>query len=139
MPDVAPARPLWWLARWAARLLTGFAVAAAFTLGAWAAPAPAAPAERLTATVSIPPPVEAVVPPAPAGWDLVTPHELVDPAAPSVRGAAGHADPGGVTGSVPATPAAARPPVPAKVTAPIPPLAAAVVAGAHATRAPPRS
>ncbi|MBQ1048037.1 hypothetical protein KBX50_06120 [Micromonospora sp. C51] len=45
MIAAAPARPLWWLARWAARLLTGLAVAAAFTLGAWALPGHPAPTD----------------------------------------------------------------------------------------------
>ncbi|WP_232510721.1 hypothetical protein [Micromonospora maris] len=43
MLPIVPTRPsLWWLARRVARLLTGFAVAAAFAVGAWTMPAPAA-------------------------------------------------------------------------------------------------
>ncbi|MEU6024504.1 hypothetical protein [Micromonospora sp. NPDC047134] len=39
MLPVLPTRPLWWFARRVVRLLTGFAVAAAFTIGVWAMPA----------------------------------------------------------------------------------------------------
>ncbi|MEU4782887.1 hypothetical protein AB0G13_34360, partial [Micromonospora sp. NPDC023633] len=39
MATVALTCPLWWVARWAARLLTGLAVAVAFTAGAGALPA----------------------------------------------------------------------------------------------------
>lgn len=41
MHTVALACPLWWVARWAARLLTGLAVAVAFAVGAGALPAAA--------------------------------------------------------------------------------------------------
>ncbi|GAB3844851.1 hypothetical protein GCM10029963_22260 [Micromonospora andamanensis] len=68
MLSAAPTRPLWWLARWAARLLTGFAVAAAFTLGAWSLPGEAAPAGQLAA-----PPVVAAAPQASVERDLTAP------------------------------------------------------------------
>ncbi|MEV4711158.1 hypothetical protein [Micromonospora sp. NPDC049374] len=108
MLPVAPARPLWWLARWAARLLTGLAVAAAFTLGAWALPGHPAPADRLVATA---PPVETAAPPASADWyqaapldlaaafALVAPLDLVGLVTPTARCAGDSADPAGASTS----------------------------------------
>ncbi|MFF5214483.1 hypothetical protein [Micromonospora sp. NPDC000442] len=94
MLPVAPARPLWWLARWAARLLTGLAVAAAFTLGAWALPGHPAPADRLVATA---PPVETAAPPASADWYQAAPLDLVGLVTPTARCAGDSADPAGAS------------------------------------------
>ncbi|MGK5523069.1 hypothetical protein ACSNN9_27440, partial [Micromonospora sp. URMC 107] len=60
MATVALTCPLWWVARWAARLLTGLAVAVAFTAGAGAFPA--APLGGASETLAAP------APPRPAGW-----------------------------------------------------------------------
>ncbi|MBQ1024113.1 hypothetical protein [Micromonospora sp. C95] len=103
MPPAAPVRPLWWLARWAARLLTGLAVAAAFTLGAWALPdqppavaslaevaVPAAAARDLARDVAAP--LDLV------GLDLVTGSDRVGLAMPTVRGR-GAADLAGASAS----------------------------------------
>ncbi|WBB46692.1 hypothetical protein O3597_16000 [Verrucosispora sp. WMMA2044] len=98
MPPAAPARPLWWLARWAARLLTGLAVAAAFTLGAWAlpdqSPAAASPAAAVAPDLAR----EVAAPLDLAGLDLVTGLDPVGLATPTVRGAGG-ADLAGVSAS----------------------------------------
>ncbi len=156
MLPVASARPLWWLARWATRLLTGFAVAAAFTIGAWALPAQGAPAGQfatvaasagqftlagvpvgqLAAAVSGQPPAGAVVPQSPTGWELAATNGSADTA--SVAGGGDHVE----LGDVPGTPATvpARPHVPdagvvaaADASAP-----GATVPGADTARAPPR-
>ncbi|WBB89534.1 hypothetical protein [Verrucosispora sp. WMMC514] len=94
MLPAAPARPLWWLARWAARLLTGLAVAAAFSLGAWALP-DRAPAAAPSAEAAVPAAVardlarEVAVPLDLAGPDLVTGLDRAGLAMPTVRGAGG--------------------------------------------------
>ncbi|GIJ39025.1 hypothetical protein [Micromonospora andamanensis] len=98
MLSAAPTRPLWWLARWAARLLTGFAVAAAFTLGAWSLPGEAAPAGQLAA-----PPVVAAAPQASVERDLTAPLELAGLTTPTAPGGGDHADLGGVSATRPAT------------------------------------
>ncbi|WP_089016823.1 hypothetical protein [Micromonospora coriariae] len=43
MPPVALTCPLWWVARWATRILTSLAVVAALAVGSGASPASAAP------------------------------------------------------------------------------------------------
>ncbi|MEG3633648.1 hypothetical protein [Micromonospora palythoicola] len=111
MLPAAPARPLWWLARWAARLLTGLAVAAAFTLGAWALPdrpPVASPAEAAAVARDLARDVAA--PPDLAGFDLANGLDLVASldlatgldrvglAMPTVRGA-GDADLAGASAS----------------------------------------
>lgn len=78
MLSAAPARPLWWLARWAARLLTGLAVAAAFTLGAWALPGHPAPTDRPATPAPLADPAVA-----PASAGLAVPLDLAAPLDPS--------------------------------------------------------
>ncbi|MEV6692326.1 hypothetical protein AB0M35_12750 [Micromonospora sp. NPDC051196] len=82
MLPVVSTRPLWWLARWAARLLTGFAVAAAFTLGTWAMPAhaldrAAGPAWQFTVADAAQSPAGAMTPPACDGHPAI--QQTVDP------------------------------------------------------------
>ncbi|GIJ09608.1 hypothetical protein ACFFMR_03560 [Micromonospora andamanensis] len=146
MHSAAPTRPLWWLARWAARLLTGFAVAAAFTLGAWALPGEAAPAEQLAA-----PPVVAAAPQASVERDLTAPFDLavvpdlaatlglVGPATPTVRGVGDAADLVGVSATQPTI--SGRPGLTAlgTVAAATTPTPAARVDGVQAARAPPHA
>ncbi|MEV6814289.1 hypothetical protein [Micromonospora sp. NPDC051296] len=149
MPPVASARPLWWLARWAARLLTGFAVAAAFTIGAWAMPAQAAPAGQSTAVLApagqfttgapVHPPAGAVVPPAPSGWELAAASGLVDAVAPSGVDLGDRADLGGVPGTLPTVPARPQLPAAGAVAAAVGSAPAAAVQGADTARAPPRA
>ncbi|MEV2238221.1 hypothetical protein [Micromonospora sp. NPDC049891] len=144
MLPVAPARPLWWLARWATRLLTGFAVAAAFTLGAWALPDEAVPVDRLAATAPAPL-VQTAVTQASAEWDraasrdLAATAELVVLATPAVRGADVAADLGGVSAAQPA--AVGQPGLTALggIAVDATPGPAARVAGVRAARAPPQA
>lgn len=128
VPPVAPTRPLWWLARWAARLLTGFAVAAAFTVGAWALPAHASLADS-----------SAAASPAPLACDVTTPHELIASATPGMRC---------VDGDTELVETAATPPVAlghpelavrGGVPAEVAPVPSVVVADRPAARAPPRA
>ncbi|MER7333069.1 MULTISPECIES: hypothetical protein [unclassified Micromonospora] len=66
MPAVALTCPLWWVARWAARLLAGLAVAVAFAVGAGALPA-ASPTQVGAPSIDTwVPPADALAPPAPA-------------------------------------------------------------------------
>ncbi|MFI7022140.1 hypothetical protein [Micromonospora sp. NPDC049900] len=131
MPPVAPTRPLWWLARWATRLLTGFAVAAAFTLGAWATSAPGAPAGHPADGLAS----AALLAQAPhTGWHATSPGEVITPDATV---AVDHADPAGVPGLLSeARPEAYRPAVTA-VAGPAAPPPTVVPPGAHGARAPP--
>ncbi|GIJ35786.1 hypothetical protein [Micromonospora sediminimaris] len=152
MLSAAPARPLWWLARWAARLLTGLAVAAAFTLGAWALPGHPAPTDRPATPAPLADP--AVAPASPglaASLDLVG---LATPAArwagdaagpagacasPTTWGADDPADPTGVSATQP--PACGRPglTVLGSVAAGVTRGSTAPVEGVRAARAPPHA
>ncbi|GIJ22494.1 hypothetical protein [Micromonospora lutea] len=163
MLAVAPTRPLWWLARWAARLLTGLVVAAAFTLGAWALPGEAGPADRLAAAAptSL---VQAASPPATADWkpagssdlaallgqgtgldlaasvDAAGP-DLVGSATPTVRDAGDPAaDPGGASAAQPVT-SAARSGLAAlgSVAADVTPGPSAGISDVRVARAPPHA
>ncbi|TCB95900.1 hypothetical protein E0H26_17155 [Micromonospora zingiberis] len=140
MPPVVPARPLWWLARWAARLLTGFAVAAAFTLGAWALPAhatptgdvdPAALARQLTAVSSAQPATGAVGPQASHGWAAI--QSAGDPQGLSDEGR----DPGGWP--VPVSPARPQQGADPAITGDDAAHPATATPGVRTARAPPRS
>ncbi|MFV2103432.1 hypothetical protein [Micromonospora sp. LOL_024] len=160
MPPVALACPLWWLARWAARLLTGFAVAAAFTLGASAAPtgsagaapawangpAEAAPAwaadaapEQRTVARTVRPPVDTTSPPAFAGSGLAAPDDLTAPTTPIVLDAGECADLTGVPATPPLTAGRSGLRVLGKAGSGVVPAPAAVVAGTRAARAPPQA
>ncbi|WP_146605623.1 hypothetical protein [Micromonospora craterilacus] len=165
MPPVASARPLWWLARWVNRLLTGFAVAAAFTIGAWAMPAHAAPAGpvptadalagQLNATVApaaqltpagqfaagapAHPSAGPVVPPASSGWKLAAASGSVDAAAPSGVDLGDRADLGGGPGTLPGVPAQPHLPAAGTGAAAVVPAPVAAVPGASTARAPPRA
>ncbi|MEU4640475.1 hypothetical protein [Micromonospora sp. NPDC023814] len=127
MLPVALTCPLWWVARWAARLLTGLAVAVAFAVGAGALPA--APAQAgVPSTDTWVPPADAWAPPAPALPVTMAPadppvavadHRVVADGADPDRAAAvdraatgpGHpaalADPGAAAGAVTVGPAPA--------------------------------
>ncbi|MFI7551002.1 hypothetical protein ACIBQ2_14760 [Micromonospora sediminimaris] len=134
MLSAAPARPLWWLARWAARLLTGLAVAAAFTLGAWALPGHPAPTDWPATPAPL---AETAV--APASTGLAAPLDLaasLDPAATLDLAAA---DPTGVSATQP--PACGQPglTVLGSVAAGVTRGSTAPVEGVRAARAPPHA
>ncbi|MFI7078671.1 hypothetical protein ACIBO1_15390 [Micromonospora sp. NPDC049903] len=132
MLPVASARPLWWLARWATRLLTGFAVAAAFTLGAWAMPAQSGPAghpavDRVASSVLL-----AQSPH--AGWQPTSSGTLVAVAA---TGVVDRVDPVGVPGLLPEARPEAQRPAATAVAGPATSVPTTVAPAAHGARAPP--
>ncbi|MER5334845.1 hypothetical protein [Micromonospora sp. NPDC002717] len=110
MLAVALTCPLWWVARWAARLLTGLAVAVAFAVGAGALPAVSAQA-GVPSTDTWAPPAHTWAPPAPALPVTLAPadppvvvadHRVVaaDRAATGPGHPAAPADPGAAAGAV---------------------------------------
>ncbi|GIJ77714.1 hypothetical protein SAMN05443287_101623 [Micromonospora phaseoli] len=159
MLPVALACPLWWLARWAARVLTGFAVAAAFTLGAWAAPASAGPAWAAPASAepasagpawAVPADQRGVAgtvrsaadttpPSARAGRDAAAPDELTGATTPIVLDAGARADQTGAPTTPPVAPGRPGLRVLGTASTEIVSVRAAVVLDAQAARGPPHA
>ncbi|RIV39671.1 hypothetical protein [Micromonospora radicis] len=156
MLPVAATHPLWWLARRAARLLTSFAVAAAFTLGAWAVPAHATPGALPGLATAAPgqadraevaPPTSRLdlhsgagravvgpVVPAGSGPDRFTAVPALGSSAATGGDRSDHAGPA----QPPATPGRSRPWAVGPVAVGPTPALVAAVPGAHPTRGPPR-
>ena len=140
MLPVVSTRPLWWLARWAARLLTGFAVAAAFTLGAWAMPAHAAsladlpaggPAWQFTVAGPAQSPADVLASPTADGCAAIQ---------PTAGPWQGDSDdrPGTVPATTPTSPTSPRRDAAPGITAAPDSSPATVTPGTRSARAPPR-
>ncbi|WP_433532364.1 hypothetical protein ACQPYA_10180 [Micromonospora sp. CA-263727] len=142
MLPVAPARSLWWLARWAARLLTGFAVAAAFTVGAWAMPASAGPAGQPDTAASgrfdaaSGRPAVTVAPQAHTGWQ---PAALYAPVDHLAQGVTAGTDLDVAIAVPPAVPTPLRPSTTGGPAAPVASAFPVLAPGADPARGPPRS
>ncbi|MGC5053983.1 hypothetical protein ACLQ2S_21320 [Micromonospora sp. DT48] len=138
MLPVAASRPLWWLARWAARLLAGFVVAAAFTLGTWALPGEVTPVDRLAAAP--PPLVQAAAPSTCTCPDLAADLDLVGLETEAVRDSGDVTDLTGASAAQPAT-ASGRPGLAALggVAAPVTPEPITRAVDVRVARAPPHA